>query len=201
MKWFVGLLVIMSGGCVSAPQPYVSAQFYSQIPRSVAVLPFENQSLDLMGPEMLRKMTVQRLGFWGYTIVPLEQSDAKLQGMGITDGGQLKSLSPQEIGKQLGVEGLCYGTVEQFSFQNVGFYLKRSVGVRLKLVSALSGERLWEGSGEARVVEVHGKKDKAERAFVRGLAQKAAENMFKSPLKPEANEALDRLFLKIPRRQ
>ncbi|MBI4052075.1 MAG: DUF799 family lipoprotein [Elusimicrobia bacterium] len=187
-------------GCAGSKSIYVSPRFHERVPQRVAMLPLENESVDLTGPEMLRKMVAEKLKAWGYAILSLEETDAKLREMGITDGGQLRALSPKEMAQHLNVDGLCFGSVEQFSFQNIGFYLKRAVKLRLKLVDPSSGENLWEGVGESKHSEIHGKEEGAGKAFVRGWSRKMVENIMKSPLRQEAQGAVDKLFTGIPRR-
>lgn len=167
--------------------------------RRVAVLPFDNQSVDLAGPGIVRGLVTSRLADLGYQPLGADEVDAKLRELGITDGGQLKTLTPKDIGKALGVEGLFYGTLEEFNFTNVGFYLSRVVRVRLRLVSADTGEALWENTGQDASRELHVKEGKAKKAFVRGVARKALENMTNTALAKESREAVRKLLRSAPR--
>src|SRR6185295_3309610 len=116
--------------------------------------------------------------------LPGELVDERLKGLGITDGGQLPSLTPQKLGETLNVEGLFFGVVEDFLFQDLAFILRRIVKLRMRLVSASTGETLWEDAGEGATVLLAFKEKEARRLFAAGMAQKSAENMAKKPLLP-----------------
>ncbi|MBI5245135.1 MAG: DUF799 family lipoprotein [Elusimicrobia bacterium] len=171
----------------------------ARAPVEVAVLPFGNEAVNLLGPQMLRKMVAERLEGLGYRPRPLDEVDEKLKGIGVSDGGQLPAYKPVEVGKALGVDGLFYGTVERFSNQNVGFYRQRVVVLKLRLVHAPSGERLWEAEGEGRTRRVAGT-DEAVRAFLEGVIEQAAETAQGHPLRPEAEKAVASLLTSLPGR-
>lgn len=75
-------------------------------------------------------------------------------------------MAPRRLGEALRVDGLFYGTVEDFAFQNVGFMLRREVKLRLRLVFASTGETLWDDSGEGVTVLAAIKKREAERRML-----------------------------------
>lgn len=190
--------------CLAACGPralvYRSPDLLSRLPQRVAVLPFDNETVDLRGPELLRELVAERLAARGHTIVPAEEVDAALRGIGVTDGGQLKAFAPAEVGRAVGAEGLFYGTLEDFVHQNLGFVRRRMVRLRVKLIEAGSGERLWEAVGRDEYSRVVLKPKKAGRAFVEGVAEEAAEGALGRPLLPESRRAVSKLFRPYPRR-
>lgn len=193
------LLVLLGLGCARRPPDrFLAPDFPARAPSRVAVLPFDNQALDLLAPEQLRRMAEDGLRRRGYAPLPASTVDDKLRELGITDGGQLPALTPQKLGETLGVEGLFYGTVEEFLFQDLGFLLRRIVKVRLKLFSASTASELWEDTGEGATVLAAVKKEEMKRLFAVGMAQKSAENMAKKPLWKESQLAVDRLIFKLP---
>lgn len=161
-------------------------------------MPFDNQSVDLVGPELLRRMVQGGLGRSGYECVPLDRVDEALKTLGLTDGGQLRAVPSQGLRSVLGVEGLFYGDVEEFSFLNVGFAVRRIVRLRLKFELSSTGELLWEDAGQGLTEYFTLKKERAWRAFMEGLVVREAENLFRTPLMPEAREAVRRLLLSLP---
>ena len=193
-------LLLIAFGCAPKRALYVDAEFRAWVPVRVAVLPFLNQSTDLTGPVMLRKMLQQKLSQSGWNLVSLEEVDEKLKELGVTDAGQLKVYSQAELGSRLGAESLLYGELEEFSSQNVGVYSKREVRLGLKLFQAKDGLRLWEDMESQKKSDLKLNKQAAARSFVKGLAARAAENIFQSPLRRESEEVVRRLVNKLNKR-
>ncbi len=167
---------------------------------SVVVLPFENQTTNLIGPGMLRKMVFERFSEKGYHTVSMEEIDEKLKKIGVTDGGQLSYISQGVLKETFGNRLACFGTVEYFTFQNLGFIVRKKVVLKIKVVSLVDDKVVFEATGKGSDTKFFLSKDEAKEAFVKQMALKLLDNMFKSPLKREARAALRRIFKKIPRR-
>jgi len=116
------------------------------------------------------------------------------------NGGQLAAVPPERLGALLGSDLLCYGDVEDFTFQNLGFVVRKSVILRLKIISASSGETLFEASGKGGDIKFYMDKEEAKKAFIEAAAVKLVENMLKSPLRKEAETAVSKVFDRMPRR-
>lgn len=195
------LLAALGSGCRHYEAVrYLSPEFHARAPGRVAVLPFDNRSTDLVGPELLRKLVVADLRSHGYEPQPLEDVDAKLREIGVTDGGQLRAVRAEKLRETLGEDGLVYGTVEEFAFLNVGFAVRRVVRLHLRFVNGATGETLWEDTGQGITEWFTFKRKDAERAFMEGVAQRALELAFRTPLMPESREAIRQLFYKLPPR-
>ena len=200
LEYPVAAALLFFVGCAgpSAASRAKILEFYPQGSPKAAVLLFDNQSVDVGAPASLRKMVVSRLRQMGYDVMELERVDAGLKKLGITDGGQLGSASPEALGRALGVPGLFYGTIEDFTFTNVGFWVKRRVRLRLRFIAASGEQVLWENVGEGSTNKMTLKKNEAGRRFIRGMAEKALENMFDSALAKESKEAVERVLYKLP---
>ncbi|MFH1725505.1 MAG: GNA1162 family protein [Elusimicrobiota bacterium] len=179
---------------------YEAPDLPARLPAGVAVLPFGNETVSMRGPELLRKMVSERVSAFGYRSPGLEEVDRLLREIGITDGGQLGAVAPDKVGRTLGVDGLLYGNVEDFVYQNVGFFRRQLVRLRLKLVDAASGERLWEGVGAGEDGQLVVNSKDAGRSFIEGMVEQAAEKAAGTPLRRESQGAVDELFKKFPRR-
>lgn len=193
------VLSLLSFGCAERrPAAVLSPDFYAKASPRVAVLPFENQSVDMLAPGELQGLVIAGVRRRGYNPAPLNMVQQKLKDIGITDGGQLPGFAPQKLGETLQVDGLFYGTVENFVFQNVGFVLRRAVRLRLKLVLASTGETLWEDVGESSHVDVTFDQREAERLFALGLAQRMAQNIMDRPLGVQSQMAVQSLMTRLP---
>jgi hypothetical protein len=82
----------------------------------------------------------------------------------------------------------------------LGFVIRKSVRLRLKIVSAGTGETLFEAAGKGRDIRVFLNTDEAKAAFVVYSAEKLAQNMLKHPLLAESEKAMGQVFERLPRR-
>lgn len=181
----------MFTGCkVEPPKP--------PLVETVAVLLYDNETNDLNAPDVLRRLTQWALKPTAYKPLELETIDKLLNGVGIVDGGQLAIVDPKRLGKDLGVQALLFGYVESFNYVNVGFYVERKVVLNLKMVDVKTGDTLWEntGTGATRRLALNSKD--AQKAFAGGLAEQAAEKVFKTPLEDEARLATINALKTLP---
>ncbi len=193
-------LLAFAGACAGGGAYLVSPSLRNAADLRVAVLPFDNQSTDVGAADIMRGLAAEGFEKRGYQYLPLAEVDGKLSGMGVSEGGQLPGLKPADIGRALGADLLCYGDVEDFTFQNLGFVVRKSVILRVKIVSASSGETLYEGTGSGKDIKVYFNKDEAKAAFVEQLAVKLVQNLLKTPLKREADAAAWKALDRLPRR-
>lgn len=194
------LLLAACCGCAGKAAYLVSPALRTAADPRVAVLPFDNQTTDMSAPDIMRKLAAEGFGRRGYPTLDAAEVDIKLSVLGISEGGQLPGLKPQDIGKALGADLLCYGDVEDFTFQNLGFLIRKNVTLHVRLVSAATGETLYEGSGSGKDIKVFFDRDEARRAFVEQMALKVVSNIFKVPLKREAELSANRALDSLPRR-
>ncbi|MDD5210263.1 MAG: DUF799 family lipoprotein [Elusimicrobiales bacterium] len=193
-------LLAFAGACAGGGAYLVSPSLRTAADLRVAVLPFDNQSTDVGAADIMRGLAAEGFEKRGYPYLPLAEVDGKLSGLGVSEGGQLPGLKPADIGRALGADLLCYGDVEDFTFQNLGFVVRKSVILRVKIVSASSGEILYEGTGSGKDIKVYFNKDEAKAAFVEQLAEKLVQNLLKIPLKREAEAAAWKALDRLPRR-
>ncbi|MFH2203775.1 MAG: GNA1162 family protein [Elusimicrobiota bacterium] len=194
------VLALLSAGCAGSPERYSAPDFPAAVPGTVAVLPFDNESMSFQAQHVLRALVSERLGALGYGVLPGAEVDEKLHALGLTDGGQLGAYAPEKLGAALETDGLMYGIVEEFTYQNVGFFRKREVRLRLKLVHASRGARLWENVESESRVKVALSKERAGRSFIEGIVEQAAEGMLHTALQDEADRAVRRVLRNYPRR-
>ncbi len=186
--------------CAGRPVYTVSPNLRGLAEARVAVLPFDNQSTDISASDIMRKLAAENLSRRGYLPLQAEEVDGKLSALGVSEGGQLPGVKPEEIAKAAGTDLLLYGDVEDFTFQNLGFVIRKSVGLKVRLVSASTGETLYEGTGSGKDVKVFMNGDEAKAAFVEQMAVKLVQNILKSPLKKEAEAAAWKAIDGLPRR-
>jgi hypothetical protein len=193
-------LLALLCACAGSSAYVVSPGLRSAPDARIVLLPFENFSNDVSAPVIIREESSKRFFARGYAPFNLAETDERLRALGVTDGGQLAAVKPAEIGSAFGVDLLCYGTLEDFTFQNLGFVVRKHVKLRLKIVSASTGETLFEAEGTGKDLKVYLDKEEAKRALIVNSAVKLAQNMLKHPLWSESREALNRVFDRLPQR-
>ena len=121
LRLFTALIVfIMLAGCV--PPRQVPRYYDATNPlKRVAALPMRNDTLDVDGPNLVRKKMVAALVSRSYNVEDTKESDQVLRDqMGINLGGQLDMTTAQKLGEVLGVDGVLYGTLMDFDETTTG---------------------------------------------------------------------------------
>lgn len=165
---------------------------------SVAVLPFDNESNELNAPDIMQDYVYRALLNSPYRPLDIKQINDKLAAVGIVDGGQLAAVDPVKLGKDLGVQALIYGIVNDFGYTNIGYYTSRKVAIDLKMVSVDNGDTIWEGSGTAASRNLTLDSREAKRNLAVGLAQQAIDKATKHPLDKESRDAAVKALASLP---
>ncbi len=134
---------VLACGCAGQGAYLISPALRAAPDTRVAVLPFENRSAEPGAAAAMRALAAEGFGLRGYPPLPLEEVDGALGGAGLPAGAPPAA----EAGRALKAGLLCYGTVEDFSLENLGQAVRKAVRLRLKIVSASTGETLFEGEG------------------------------------------------------
>jgi len=153
----VFFILIVLAGCV--PPRHIPQYYDASNPlKRVAVLPMKNDTLDVDGPNIVRKKMITALENKSYNVRNTQETDQMLRDqMGINLGGQLEMTTPQKIGEVLGVEGLLYGTLMDFDETSTGVLNVKKVRAKFKLVNAMTGQTVWErGLGVRSEVRMSG---------------------------------------------
>lgn len=139
----VGLVVT---GCVAIPP--ITSNPSSSI-RTLAVLPLINNTNDVDGPKYVQDALAEELPKHYYVVKPnAEVAQVLKDRMGVTLGAQLDMATSQKLGEALGVDGVIYGAVDDFSHNVTGVYNVKRVRLRVKLMNCKTGETLWKnGAG------------------------------------------------------
>lgn len=172
------LLGLLAAGCARGDaeladsgmgKRFLSPEWAERAPRTVAVLPVMNQTLDLDAPEVFRPYLHQVLAAKGYSGPSKEEVDELLLTRDIREAGQVKSLTPEELGKLLGADAVLYSEVLDWSTTYLGVYASIAVSARFELVDAATATRLWVDEDEQVERKIANVLDK------RRAAQEAAE--------------------------
>lgn len=142
--------VALGLGCAGGAHHSVAPDYKDRAPRSIAVLPVLNETVNLNAPVVFRPILLNKLSLKGYETPPLAFIDGRLREKGIHEAGQVNSLAPQQLGNLLGVDALLYAYVTEFSTTYLLAYASMTVGARFELKDAKTGEKLWESAHQVK---------------------------------------------------
>ena len=180
------ILNILLGGCGTVEVQVRKNLNHPKIhPKTVAILPFT-----LAGPtpegvpvhRVFRKCFFNYFSYLGYSDMPLETIDRKLQAAGMKKFKKVLELSPERLREILGVDAVIKGQVLDTSNFTGGIHAETSIKAKLEMVDLRSGEVLWETKHTERtysgilsptIVEII--KEQMENAKVHHALLKTAE--------------------------
>jgi len=197
------LTLLLAMGCVRLlPPPDLNNPI-----AKVTVLPMTNSTNDADGPVWMRKAIAAMIPTRYYQVVSLDETDNILrEQMNITLAGQLDysnpgagAPSPEAVGKALAVDGLFYCNLDTFQSLVTGFYNKRAVKAKCKLVNSKTSAVVWEKEEEESNSEMNlsvaGALQSVRDKVVGSLLNKALRV---NPLGQEMNVVVDKMKQTIP---
>jgi hypothetical protein len=137
-------------GCAAGAPNTVTPDYKDRAPRSVAVLPVLNETVSLKAPQIFRPLLLNKLSMKGYETPSLSAIDGRLGEKDIREAGQVNSMTPQELGKLLGVDALLYAYVTEFNTTYLVAYASMTVGARFELKDTKTGEKLWDSEHQVK---------------------------------------------------
>lgn len=166
--------------------------------RRAAVLPFSDDTNSVDGPDLVRRLVHETLRTGGYAVVPLEEVDARLREQGFSQGGQLRSIEPDQVAKWLGAELILFGHLDKFEQVMLGAYHRRAVSGTLSLWDSKTRAPAFSAK-ETVSVESASIKKVGER-LAGQLAKGLWERMRGKPLASESQLYVQRSLEPLPLR-
>jgi len=122
------------------------------MPRTVAVLPFVDESKSQKGAEAVRRGFYNHLSSLPYKDMELFRVDHLLRKAGLADPVEVHKISPEKLKEILNVDAVIFGTISNFDKLFAGVYSQVSVGAEIKMYDT-QGHFLWSGQHVARIHE------------------------------------------------
>ncbi|MGP8155025.1 MAG: GNA1162 family protein [Smithella sp.] len=147
------LLIVMFSiicGC-SDKSPQVLKDNNDKIhPIIIAVLPLENKGHDVKTSQLFRSRLLEELYFKGYSKLPLETIDKKLESLYANNGenNHYCAVAPQTLKDLLSADAGMYCTLTEDNKSTI-FYFPIKISVRCELRSVQTGEVLWNAQSES----------------------------------------------------
>ncbi len=147
-KKSISILVICAFTVLSC-RPFYYTTAFKKInleEKTVAVLPFDNESVDFDATPIFRHAIYKYLLSRRFKIISLDKVDKILAEQGVREAGEVWTYTPEELGELLDVDYLLYGTVTDFNTKYIVVYSSINVEGRFQLYETQSGEIVWEGT-------------------------------------------------------
>ncbi len=191
-KWTVLIVLLLAGilgtiGC--APIHTLTPDFEQRKPRSIAILPVLNETVDLDAPQVMLPMIHSAMLNKGYEVIGPEETKILLAKENIHEAGQMFSLTYAELGKLLGAKALLYCTVTDWSSLYLLVYSSVTVEAKFELIEAGSGKRLWEAKYKSSRRRVATDQESLQRTLF---------NAAFAPYEPRARVVIYRCLATLP---
>ncbi len=122
------------------------------MPRTIAVLPFIDESKSQKGAEAVRRGFYNHLSSLPYKDVELFRIDHLLRKAGHGDPVDVHKIPPEKFKEILNVDAVIFGTISNFDKLFAGIYSQVSVGAEINMYDT-QGHFLWSGKHVARIHE------------------------------------------------
>jgi len=134
---------------VSCATPYNYDKFKAANPRSILILPPINQSTDVRGTYSYLSTVTMPVAEKGFYVFPVAMIDQMLKENGLPSANEMHQASVKKIKEIINPDTILYLTLENYGTTFVVVNSVTKVTVSGKLVSALTGEVLWQGKATA----------------------------------------------------
>ncbi len=115
----------------------------SDFPRTVAILPFTNETKEPGLELAVRRAFANHFNSKSYQDLKLPLVDEKLLRFRQSKGDPVAPDDPQELARTLGCDGLLYGRVTGFTWLYAGVYSQLAVEAEIRLVNVKNGKEIF----------------------------------------------------------
>ena len=151
------LTALLVAGCATGypvnEQRFDQSIAYANLPKSIAILPFTNQTQNPEIADIMRIIFYCHLSVYPFQDIELHIVDEKLKSLGYEDAAQIQNHSPQDLGRLLGADAVILGEITQFDRIFVGVYSQLSLGASISVVDTRNGRTIWQDSYTTRIHE------------------------------------------------
>ena len=143
----LALIVIAAlslSACATAPVATKSyANFRSENPRSILVVPTLNNTLSVTAPDFFLSTVSRPFAERGYYVFPAQMVKEVLNSDGLSDAGLVHSADPTRLGSLFGCDSVLYIDIQQWDSKYVVISTTTTVKFDYSLKSCKTGAILW----------------------------------------------------------
>jgi hypothetical protein len=142
-------IVAMTSGCATVT-PYDYTAFERSRPRSIVVIPPNNNSVEVNAPYIYLSTITRPLAEKGYYVFPVFMIDYFLKENGLPTPEEMNGIPLNKIGEHIGADAVLYITVEEWGQKYQVIQSVTKVRATLKLVDVKTGTLLWDSTAVAQ---------------------------------------------------
>jgi len=140
------VVALCVAGC-TLPSPPHDAAFRASRPRSILVLPPENESTAVEATYSCLSTVSRPLAERGYYVYPVGVVDQYMKNNGLPTAGEMWAVPVQKLREVFGADAVFYITITDYGTQHIIVAGAITVALRGRLVDARTETVLWEGAG------------------------------------------------------
>jgi hypothetical protein len=144
MKYLIFLFL-----AVSCATPYNYERFIAAKPRSILILPPMSNSTDVRATYSYLSTVTQPVAEKGFYVFPVALIDQMMKENGLPSANEMHQASVKKIREIINPDAILYLTLENYGTSYVIIDSQTTVTVSGKLISAVTGEVIWEGKASA----------------------------------------------------
>jgi len=133
---------LMAGPALTTETASSEVQTGPNLPSTIAVLPFSNQTESELAISVVRKTLINHFSSKNYRILHSAEVDERLNMAGLDSPEKVTNAPASQIRELLGVDGLIFGAVTHYTKRFAGIGAQISVGVELEFRNQ-SDQIIW----------------------------------------------------------
>lgn len=138
--FLIGILLLLTG-CAAKHQNLDA--FYAHQPRSIVVVPVINESPEVTANSVFATTISQPLSERGYYVFPIYLTDLILRDFGLTEGGHIQQLPPQQFYEIFGADSVLFITIKDWSTKYLVIHSSVTVQMEYVLKDTRTGLEIW----------------------------------------------------------
>jgi len=142
------LAVVFTSGCTTT-SPYDYSAFERSKPRSIVIIPPQNNSVEVNAPYIYLSTLSRPLAEKGYYVFPVSVIDHFLKENGLPTPAEMNGIPLDKIGEHIGADAVLYITIEDWGQKFQVITSTARVEAKLRLVDVRTGDVLWQATAQA----------------------------------------------------
>ncbi|NDY72283.1 hypothetical protein DO021_00255 [Desulfobacter hydrogenophilus] len=139
---FFLFIILITSGCTTTPYDYTA--FEKSKPRSIVVIPPNNNSIEVNAPYIYLSTLTRPLAEKGYYVFPVFVIDHFLKENGLPTPAEMNGIPLDKIGEHIGADAVLYISIEDWGQKYQILQSVTKVHATLRLVDVKTGDFLWE---------------------------------------------------------